>query len=677
MTIKLGYKMKLILATIFIFISSTILAYNTTQARDSLLSLLKTSNNPQQKIQTYRNLADIFMDTDASKYKTSLWKMYQEASKVKDKKSMLEALNDIIIEEAKSDQKDSIVKYTEYLKQIASPQEIKYLLPFYHMRLFDSMCYSNKKTEAIEEELSFLDSKTNDPNDIYKKIVSTYVIGNSFYMSDQSEKAVPYLDKAMKLTESLPEKEKYIYQRFIIWRQCFAYAQSGRNKESAKIMEQLINLVEQKYKTDYEKQRPFYSINLDLLQYYSFMIASLPYLTLEQEDYYWKRTQKIGKELTNDNDRYSYYHCANNYYANNRTKRDFPKALAANDTLIKISRKLAPRNLPGLYNISSQIHEMSKDYRNALKYLKISYHMQDSLNTEAANKQLNELQVKYDVNTLSNEKTMLEMKNKQMLLISLSILLIILISISTYFYFSWKKEKRMKMQLKVLHGKAQESEKMKQEFINSICHEIRTPLNAIVGFSDLIMNEDIDIEMRKEFPDEIQRSTHLLTDLVNSMLEVANLDVSEEKLPCASTDIFSVCLQVMERHRTKADIDYRLEISEDSTFIHTNEHYLSQVIEHLLSNANKFTKEGQITLGYQIDETAKKITIYVSDTGCGIPVERREQIFDRFYKLDTFVPGNGLGLYLCQLIVKRLQGEIKIDPEYTEGTRMIVVLPID
>lgn len=675
MTIKLKFKMKLILTTIFLVISSTLFAYNPTLAKDSLLSLLKTSQSSKEKIQIYRDLADIC--TGNPDMKGYLWQMYQEASKLNDRKNMLEALNDITVIETRSAQRDSVIKYTNYIKQVATPEELKYLLPFYRMRLFDSLCYTGKKEEAINEELSFLDTKTSEKNDVYKKIASAYILGNSFHTNGQIEKAAFYMDEAMKLTESLPEKPKYLYQKFVNWMRCFVYAQFGKNEEAIKMMEQLIKLEDQKYKTDYQKQRPFYNIDLDQLQNYSFIFACIPYLTIEQENYYWDKTQQIGKKLINDSDKYRYYLCANNYYSNNHTKIDLPKAIAANDSLIKFAHTLAPQNLPGLYKVNSGLYELSKDYKNALKYLKISHRVQDSLTTEATNKQLNELQVKYDVNTLNNEKIILEMKNKQMLLISLSVLLFILISTSVYFYLSWKKEKRMKMELKVLHGKAQESEKMKQEFINSICHEIRTPLNAIVGFSDLIMNEDIDIEMRKEFPDEIQRSTNLLTDLVNSMLEVANLDVSEEKLPCRSTDIFKVCLQEMEQQKTKAELEYKLEISEDSTFIMTNEHYLSQVIGHLLSNANKFTKEGHITLGYQIDEVARKITIYVADTGCGIPIEMREQIFDRFYKLDTFIPGNGLGLYLCQLIVKRLQGEIKVDSEYTEGTRMVVILPID
>ncbi len=663
--------MRYILTTIFISISSILFAQNMTQATDSLLHLLNATASSEKKIQIYRDLADISIDTPDAK--TYLLKMYREAEKINDKKNMLDALNDIVTEAIISYNKDSIIKYTEYIKKIATTEEKERLLPFYHIRIFESQCFSDQKETAIKEELNLLDS-IND--NVYGKIASAYTMGFSFYIHGQFDKALPHLENALQLTKTIPEKDRYDYQRYITLNLCFTYAQTGKEKESIKIMENLINLVELKYKTDYEKQRPFYKIELYLLQYYSFMIGNLPYLTVEQAQDYWNRIQIIGKTLTNDLDRYNYYLCANNYYSNNRIKKDYPRAIEANDSLIRIAKTLAPVNLPGLYNINSLLYEEIKDYPNALKYLKISHQIQDSLTTDAAHKQLNELQVKYDLNALNNEKTMLEVKNKQTLLISLSILLIIVISICTYLYFSLKKEKRMKMELKVLHGKAQESEKMKQAFINSICHEIRTPLNAIVGFSDLIMNEDIDAEMRREFPAEIQKSTVLLTGLVNSMLEVANLDVSEEKLPCEAADLKDICTQEMELLNKKPGIEYILDIAPESMIIQTNVQYLTQVIGHLLNNANKFTEKGCITLSYEADKQQEHISISVTDTGCGIPKEKYEEVFNRFSKLDTFVPGNGLGLYLCRLIVKRLAGEIKIDPSYAEGTRMVVTLPI-
>lgn len=665
--------MRYLLTIIFVLISPILFAMNTTQTADSLLHLLKDSHSPEQKIQLYRNLADLYLDHP--EYKTYLLKMYDEASKIDNKEIMVEALDGILVEAANTNQKDTLIKYVDYLKQVATQEELNYLLPIYEIRLFDAQCFTNQKNEALKNELNLLDSVKDEKN-IYDEIASTFILGVSFYTNDKFVEAIPYLEKALKLTETITGKEKVIYWKRILWKLSYAYVQSGREKEAIQLMKSLISQLEDEYKTDYQDKRPFYKIDLYRLQYYSFMISCLPFLTLEEENYYWKQIQLIGKNLTNILDKYNYYLCANNYYSVNHTKKDYPKAIAANDSLIKFAKILAPQNLPGLYDINSRLYEAAQDYPNALNCLRISYQMQDSLNTDIAHKQLNELQVKYDVKKLNIEKAQLEIKNKKMLIISLIILLIIVIGVCSHLYFSLKREKRMKAELKVLNRKAQESEKMKQAFINSICHEIRTPLNSIVGFSDLIMNTDIDEETRREFPAEIQKSTQLLTGLVNSMLEVASLDVSEDRLPCEDIDIRNICIQEMERITHKKEIEYQLDITEDTLLIPTNAQYLTLVIEHLLNNANKFTEKGKITLGYNVNKTQDKIFINVTDTGCGIPQEKYEEVFNRFSKLDSFIPGNGLGLYLCRLIVKRLGGEIKIDPDYTNGTRMTVSLPI-
>ena len=667
--------MRYIPVIILITISPLLFAIGTSQqVSDSLLHQLQCTHSSPERIQIYRNLADVYLDEPEAKM--YLLKMYQEALKINDKESALNALGDIIIEELNTLNKDSLSKYINCIKKIASPEELQSLLPLYHIRIFEAQCFSAQRDEAIEKELNLMDSKEG-ANTIYKEIATAYTIGTSFYTNQKNKEASPYFEKSLKLTEALPIKIKNNYQKRIIWKLCMSYSKSGRKQEATELTKNLINMVELEYRKDYQKQRPFYKIDAYRIQYYSFMISNLEQLTPKEENYYWERTQQIGKKLTNDFDRYNYYLCASNYYTNSDIHNDLSKAIAANDTLIRIAWTLAPQNLPGLLDTNSRLYEAKKDYQNALRCNKLSHHIQDSLSTNDARQQLNELQVKYDVNTLNNEKAELEIKNKKTLIISLSTLLIVVIGVCSYLYFSLKREKKMKAELKVLHRKAQESEKMKQAFINSICHEIRTPLNAIVGFSDLIMNEDIDEEMRREFPAEIQKSTLQLTGLVNSMLEVANLDVSEEKLPCEPTDLRNICIQEMERISPKLGIKYELDITEDTLLIPTNAQYLTMVIEHLLNNANKFTEKGFIKLGYKVNHSNDKICISVTDSGCGIPKEKREEVFNRFSKLDSFVPGNGLGLYLCRLIVKRLDGEIIIDPDYTEGTRMIVNLPMN
>ena len=225
--------------------------------------------------------------------------------------------------------------------------------------------------------------------------------------------------------------------------------------------------------------------------------------------------------------------------------------------------------------------------------------------------------------------------------------------------------------------KAQESEKMKTAFINSMCHEIRTPLNAINGFSNLLLDETIDAECKVEFPELIQQNTDLLTRLLNDLLEVSNLSSSVEELPMEKADICSICVQEMDRLQTgegKASIHYCLDVDNGDCNIRTNIPYLSQTLAHLLNNANKFSESGEIKLSCHRE--GEQLVIKVTDTGIGIPEEKQEWVFDRFTKLDEFKPGAGLGLYICRLIVRRLGGTINIDREYTGGTRFVLVFPV-
>ena len=113
----------------------------------------------------------------------------------------------------------------------------------------------------------------------------------------------------------------------------------------------------------------------------------------------------------------------------------------------------------------------------------------------------------------------------------------------------------------------------------------------------------------------------------------------------------------------------------DRLTLRTDEARLQQVLINLLINATKFTTEGSITL--TLEKESETIALFtVTDTGCGIPADKHKEVFERFSKLNAFTPGNGLGLYLCQLIIRRLSGKISIDPTYTGGTRITVILPV-
>ena len=224
--------------------------------------------------------------------------------------------------------------------------------------------------------------------------------------------------------------------------------------------------------------------------------------------------------------------------------------------------------------------------------------------------------------------------------------------------------------------RAQESEKMKTAFINSMCHEIRTPLNAINGFSELLLTEE-DPETRQAFQTEIGKSTKALTTLLENMLELSQLISTEGPLPVAQTDVCLLCTERLELQKQLTDnpaIEYVCEAG-GGIEIPTNAFYLTRVVDNLLHNAAKFTAAGSVTLSCRNDGERRTLHIAVSDTGIGIPPEKQEWVFERFTKVDPVKPGSGIGLYLSRQIVTRLGGTIRVCPEYREGCRILIELP--
>lgn len=421
-------------------------------------------------------------------------------------------------------------------------------------------------------------------------------------------------------------------------------------------------------------KRIYYNVDCNYLQCYASLLMLAATLPKEKLQHYIDEIKKIGATVTDPRDRYSYLLAMNNYYL---FKGDYPSSLAVINEQIGIIRTLMPKYLPYKFKLQSDIYEEMGDYQNALEKHRIYVHLKDSFASQERQEQLNTLQVEYEVDKLKYEKANLESKNKRMQLITLSIILLLTITACIYLYYHWKKEKQMKMKLFILHQKAGESERMKAEFINSMCHEIRTPLNSIVGFSEIILDEDCDDESKAEFRELIKMNAGVLTSLVDDMLVVANLDSSRELLPCEVVNVSDICREEFGKfeQRNRKPIKYVLNVPEGEVVCSTNAKHLSIVLENLLSNAYKFTEEGCITLELQKSESPDGIRIQICDTGCGIPLDKQEVVFERFTKLDSFTQGNGIGLFLCKLIISRLMGSIEIDSSYTGGTRFVIFLP--
>ena len=225
--------------------------------------------------------------------------------------------------------------------------------------------------------------------------------------------------------------------------------------------------------------------------------------------------------------------------------------------------------------------------------------------------------------------------------------------------------------------KAEESDRLKSAFLSNMSHEIRTPLNALSGFSDVLTTPGIDEETRKQCNDIIQLNSRLLLNLVNDVVDISCLDVTNMKFNLKQCNAVNLCegiIQTLEGiKQTQAEIFFRTELP--SLEIETDTLRLHQVLINILVNATKFTKEGSIIL--QLEQNEEGMAQFsITDTGCGIPSEKQSSIFERFERVNEKSQGTGLGLAICQLIISRLGGRIWIDPQYTDGSRFVFTHPL-
>ncbi len=225
---------------------------------------------------------------------------------------------------------------------------------------------------------------------------------------------------------------------------------------------------------------------------------------------------------------------------------------------------------------------------------------------------------------------------------------------------------------------ALQADKLKSAFLANMSHEIRTPLNAIVGFSDLLKDLNaFTIDEIQDFVGVINVNCTLLLSLINDILDLSRIEAGTMDFRIADYNLTSILKEVYNSQRMDMPqgVELILRCPEGrGQVIQTDNVRLKQVMNNLINNAKKFTVEGSITVGYTVSDS-EYVTLFVKDTGKGISEKDTQRIFDRFYKVDNFVQGAGLGLSICRTIVDRLCGTISVSSEVGKGTCFEVILP--
>lgn len=273
---------------------------------------------------------------------------------------------------------------------------------------------------------------------------------------------------------------------------------------------------------------------------------------------------------------------------------------------------------------------------------------------------------------------------KQFLFLAI-LIVVILIVLVVFLAVVYMKNKKLRKALErnekeILDAKtrAEEGDKLKSAFLANMSHEIRTPLNAIVGFSQLMCEERCTQNDREGYSDVISQNSEMLLTLISDILDISKMDTGKFEMDIKEVNLKELCDRLFQTtlHLKKESVEYVCKPYPGELILKTDLHRLSQVLINLISNSNKFTDMGTITLEYSLRAEQGDVLFTITDTGKGIPKEKQSRLFERFEKLDDYTQGAGLGLAISKQIITRMGGKIWIDPDYTNGARFCFTHPL-
>lgn len=666
-----------------------------TAVKDSLSEALPSASSPLQKLEIMTNLMDLSRQEEQVEYAKQLyWLALEEDEDYYKEAALTEILRFYVNTDAKDSAKVYLAEAERELKGKARDFLVTYMKTIMDVRVV----YYTKgedRMKLIEKYKLRLETEKDMP--VLDKISNYYLLGmaNSNRVDPKNQDAIYkevcyYMNNLIELSDNIPLRYSYLFRLNTLNILSLMEA-TPENRVKASL--RYLNMQKEYADTKEMKKRP-YTSKRHLLNAYSTLATAAETVGKDMATHYFNYFIDLNRKYPEDaafSAEYDRYFTSLNYY---KSIRDFQKAADYNDSVIYYFR-----HGDFQFDLTENIVLTLKDkidcldslhrYKDAYEAYKEYSVLLDSARTRSMENKVEDLEIKKHVDELVVEKKALEIdlqKSRSQLYLFLA-LLILSICFGIFIFFRLGKIKSLYKELQesnrlviIASEKAQESERMKNAFIKNMCHEVRTPLNAINGFAELITSDGISPEEKKEFSKIIYTNCHNITSMMNDVLVIAQLDSSNEVLPLEPVHISLLChheMNKLKKLQQKPDIHYQVEGDKSNDLIYSDPNHFGIIISHLLNNANKFTNQGSITLSYRPEEEGRIMCICVTDTGCGIPADKSEWIFERFTKNDDFIPGSGLGLYLCRLITQRLNGSLKLDTCYTGGARFILRLPIN
>lgn len=573
---------------------------------------------------------------------------------------------------------DSLIKYIPVFKELCL--KVNDLYHYYESwdLLCDIMLFSNLEEESIAEHRKMEKDATERNNEIGLAF-SISRIGTNYATRKEWTKAKYYFEQSMDVFEDMKLWDEYI---LLTSNYITTLLHLGEKQKALSSFLHLDSIADSFIKENNidEYGRRIVVIKGMALEVYLELYKE-PKDTVIMKKYLNEVEYWFGK-VPNMPVSYLYNSIIN--YA--ETTNNLPELIAYQDSLAQYNIETGNMvELLDVYdNMSENLYKVHR-YKDAYLTMRKYAVLNDSIYKKDFQKQLSEMSTRYNVNKLELEaqKAHMVARNTQFYYAcALIIILIIALLISLRFYLHKLKSNRLlakqAQELILANEKVQKAQLVKTAFIQNMNHEIRTPLNSIVGFSECLAQIPMEPEDIQEMSVTIKKNSDQLLKIISDTISMANIDSDDSTLNYHPVSLNTLCSELIIEMQVYAQPEVNLYYTPGETdyTLNTDKATVSQILNNLLHNALKFTQNGEVEVSYKIDSSGKELYIYVRDTGPGISSELKEVIFERFYKIDTFVQGAGLGLSLCRILAERLGARVYLDDSYQEGCLFVFAHPI-
>ena len=652
--------------------------------KDSLITALPKVKDYDRKVKMLYNVIDLSSDDGAlasnRDYYMACKQLCDIAAAHGDAHRELDAITYLI-----SARPDSIADYIKLASSLPSTNEQKGTVA-YLKYTNTSNVFSYKDDSVAYNILVNMISEYRQANkeDTYKRLellsglcnIMSYVTTDNLY--------IDYLKQLGDLIESLPKDGKSYFPNAYYVLMANAYSKKGMYRESYEADRKLLKFLDELESKHRSEGRIYASMEAFRYVSYRRMLLCTDVISRKTFDSLYHALELCSKMTPL---MYGDFNSPTSlvklrYYMGCKRYADavpiLDSALSRKPKIFWYNEALNDRIIAG--------EALNRDDPELTKYaiLYLNY-LKKQQATDISNK-TKELQIVYDVNNLEKkvsdlqiEKDKATIRQSRIIIIIGLVALLILVALLLYVFHSREMLTEANKKLEEERRKADLANRMKTMFVENMNHEIRTPLNAVVGFSEIIVNDNgtLPEDERDTYFNLIRSNSDLLLTMVSDLLDISEMEAGEMKFKSSQCSLNEICAAATATYQSRVSDKVRLSFTPHANdlVITSDKQRISQVIRNYISNAVKNTERGSIVVDYSDAPQTRTVTLSVTDTGCGVPPDKAEDIFKRFEKLDNFKEGAGIGLNICKMIADGLHAQAKLDTSYTGGARFLFILP--